>query len=585
MRPRIFVLCLIAIGLTTRGGYAQESSPPAAQFSLPSIQPPEENPPAGLLQQQWQTQQQEINSLNQNVTSLKEQVNLSQPSPADPSPETSNRDSVAPDSLPLDQLQAALVALGKKEEAQPGQKMTPEQMQKQLELQKQQIDVLNKMVKLLAKQVGQQGPSVDKLQTDVATLDSRSKQAAQRDKDLQNGLDNIIEHQDALERFGPQLPAGLRELFVPSGTNETQLSIYGALAVGYSHILGDSLKSAVGATGPRPSTPGGFYFGEFTPDFLLKLNDWIFLEAEIGIGSDGSVGAGSFAQADFFINDWLTIIAGRFVAPIGWFNERLNNPWINKLPGDAPGSGPLLWQQVLPPLALLGVMAQGSFYICDSPLKFEYAAYVSNGLNLAPGTPGAPTIDELADLEGLTNTFSFVTNEKAFGGRLGLWWPEQGLAGGISAMTNGDFVAGGFEESINLWAVDLNYHKGNWDVRAEYGNMFEQAGSFIGRNIRRQGFYAQVAYRPWDLPPGILQQLEFVYRYSYIDIRGIDATTLDLSAYGTPVDVPIRRQQNEFGIDYWIYPRMVIKVAYQINDEPGFHLHDNQFITELAWGW
>src|SRR6516162_7702577 len=107
MRPRIFVLCLIAIGLTTRGGYAQESSPPAAQFSLPSIQPPEENPPAGLLQQQWQTQQQEINSLNQNVTSLKEQVNLSQPSPADPSPETSNRDSVAPDSLPLDQLQAA----------------------------------------------------------------------------------------------------------------------------------------------------------------------------------------------------------------------------------------------------------------------------------------------------------------------------------------------------------------------------------------------------------------------------------------------------------------------------------------------
>jgi hypothetical protein len=30
---------------------------------------------------------------------------------------------------------------------------------------------------------------------------------------------------------------------------------------------------------------------------------------------------------------------------------------------------------------------------------------------------------------------------------------------------------------------------------------------------------------------------------------------------------------------------MVIKFAYQINDEPGFHLHDNQFITELAWGW
>jgi hypothetical protein len=30
---------------------------------------------------------------------------------------------------------------------------------------------------------------------------------------------------------------------------------------------------------------------------------------------------------------------------------------------------------------------------------------------------------------------------------------------------------------------------------------------------------------------------------------------------------------------------MVLKCAYQINDEPGFHLHDNQFIAELAWGW
>jgi hypothetical protein len=571
-------------------GYGQQ--PPEAtvsvQLSQPLSQPPENTPPPPqVFQNQWQAQQQEINSLSQNVKTLKGQINQKQPVTTPGSPEKADPKAADPlsDSFPLDHLQTALLALGKTELAQAGQKMTPEQMQKQLELQKQQIDVLNKMVKLLAKQVGQQGPTVEKLQTNVATLEARSKQAAQRDKELQDGMDNIIEHQDALERYGPQLPAGLRELFLPSGTNETQLSIYGALAAGYSHIFGDSGKSALGATGPRLPTPGGFYFGEFTPDFLLKLNDWIFLEAEIGIGGNGSVSAGSFAQADFFINDWLTLIAGRFVAPIGWFNERLNNPWINKLPGDAPGSGPLLWQQVLPAMSLLGVMAQGSFYLGNSPLKMEYAAYASNGLNVTPATAGAPTVDEVANLENMTNTFSFVTNEKAFGGRLGLWWPQQGLAGGVSAMTNGDFMAGGFEESINLWTLDLNYHKGNWDIRAEYGNTFQQAGSFLGNNIRRQGFYTQLAYRPWDLPPGILRQLEFGYRYSYVDIKGIDPTTLDLTTYSTPMDVPVRRQQNEFGINYWIYPRMVIKVAYQINDEPGFHLHDNQFITEMAWGW
>jgi hypothetical protein len=409
-------------------------------------------------------------------------------------------------------------------------------------------------------------------------------QAANRDQELSQAIDNLNEHNDAVERNGPRLPTQLKELFLPSGTNETPLSIYGALAFGYSHIYGDSTTAANGMG--RPSTPGGFYFGEFTPDFLLKLNDWIFLEAELGIGADGSVSAGSFAQADFFVNDWLTIIAGRFVAPIGFYNERLNNPWINKLPGDAPGSGPLLWQQVLPPLALLGVQAQGSFYLGCSPLKLEYNAYISNGLNLTPtAAPPTPTINELANLENMTNTFNIITNEKALGGRLGLWWPEIGFEGGVSAMYNGDYIAGGFENSISLWALDLNYHKGDWDWRFEYGMTWQQTGNFIDSNIRRQGFYTQIAYRPMDASNRYLRNVELVYRYGYVDFRGIDPTTLDLSTFSTPVDVPVRRQQNEFGINYYFYPRLVWKTAYQVNDEPGFHLHDNQFITELAWGW
>jgi hypothetical protein len=317
----------------------------------------------------------------------------------------------------------------------------------------------------------------------------------------------------------------------------------------------------------------------------VKLNDWILLEAEIGIGADGSVSAGSFAQADFFINDWLTIIAGRFVAPIGWYNERLNNPWINKLPGDAPGGPPLLWLQVLPPLSCLGVEAQGAFYLGCSPLKMEYAVYISNGLNLTPATAGAPTLSELANLENMTDTFSFITNDKLVGGRLGLWWPEMGLEAGISGLWNGDYVAGGFEDSISLWAVDFNYHKGNWDVRAEYGMTYQHTADFDGVNIRRKGLYAQVAYRPRDACNRFLQNTEFVYRYGWVDFRGIDPTQLDLTTFSTPVDVPIRRQQNEFGINYYFYPRMMLQVAYQINDEQKNHLHDNNFMTQLAWGW
>jgi hypothetical protein len=466
-----------------------------------------------------------------------------------------------------------------------------EQMKKQVELLKKQIETQQKMIELLADQVKKQAPSttpVDKLQAQTATLESRSQRAAQRDQELAGAVDDLREHADAQERNGPWLPATLKQLFDPMENNETPLSIYGALSFGYNRIVGDSASAANGAG--RPATPGGFYFGEFTPDFLLRLNDWIFLEAEIGIGSDGSVSAGSFAQADFFVTDWLTIIGGRFVAPIGWFNERLNNPWVNKLPTDTPGAFPLLWLQVLPAMSMLGVQAQGSFYLGCSPLKMEYSAWVSNGLNLTPATAGMPNINELANLENMEDTFSRITNEKNFGGRLGLWWPAVGLEGGISGMINGDYVAGGFEDAISFLAVDLNYHKDNWDVRFEYGMAWQQTGSFAGTtgltgNIRRQGFYGQVAYRPKDLPNGFLQKLEGVYRYSYVDFRGIDPTTLDLTTFSSPIDVPVRRQQNEFGINYYFYPRLVLKAAYQVNDEPGFHLHDNQFIAELDWGW
>jgi hypothetical protein len=234
---------------------------------------------------------------------------------------------------------------------------------------------------------------------------------------------------------------------------------------------------------------------------------------------------------------------------------------------------------------LLGVQATGSFYLGCSPLKMEYAAYISNGLNLTPATAGSPTINELANLQNMEDTFTFITNEKAVGGRIGLWWPEMGLEAGLSGMYNGDYIAGGFEDSISLWAVDFNYHKGNWDVRAEYGKTYQQAGSFGQDNIRRQGFYVQSAYRPRDAANRYLRNFEAVYRYSYVAFRGIDPTTLDLTTFSTPVDVPVKRQQNEFGVNYYFYPRMVLKCAYQINDEPRFHLHDNQFITELAWGW
>jgi hypothetical protein len=454
---------------------------------------------------------------------------------------------------------------------------------KKLDLLQKQVETQQKMIELLMRRIKQQPVSTEstqKLELLTETLQSRALQAAQRDDELAHAVDTIIEHQDAQQRYAADLPAQLHELYLPSGNNESPLTIAGALAVGFSKI---------------PGTPGAFYYGEFSPDFFVKVNDWILLEAEIAAGSDGSVGA-TFLQADFMVNDWLTIIAGEFVAPIGFFNERLNNPWINKLPGDAPGSAPLLWQQVLPAMEMLGVQARGAFYLGNSPIKMEYTAYFgTEGLNVTPATPGMPTSDEVANEENMINPFGVSYDDETFGGRLGLWWPEAGFEVGISAMHNGDYLVGFTGLSMNLWAVDLNYRNGNWDARFEYGTTYQQAPSSVTSavtgatvaqsNITREGLYAQLAYRPYDARNKYLQRTEFVYRFSWADFRGINPANLAVSDYDTPIDVPVPRYQNEFGINYYFYQRMELKVAYQINTEPGNSLHDNNLMTELAWGW
>jgi hypothetical protein len=451
-----------------------------------------------------------------------------------------------------------------KQDKAPDQKEL-ERLKKQVDLLQKQIEVLQKLVDLLVDQLKKQppaGPAFAKLQTQTATLEARSQQAAQRDQDLAHAVDDLHERADAEQRAGPRLPATLKELFLPTQTNESPLSIYGVLAFSYLKENGKT---------------GGFQFGELSPQFLLQLNDRFLLEGEISVGPNGSVSIGR-AQVDVIVNDWLTIIGGNFESPIGFFNERLNHPWFNKFPDTA-----VFFRQVSPgDLLLLGLQARGSTYLGSSPVKLEYNAYVSNGLE---NNVANPTLTDVANLQSLENTYNVVANDLAFGGRLGLWIPEIGLTAGVSGFHNGDYLPGG-EDGLNLWQLDAGYRHGNWDLRFEYAEMYQHATSFIGNNIHREGAYAQVAYRPYDAPCKYLEKTELAFRYSYARFRGIDPTALDLGAFGSAVDVPVNRNQYTFGINYYFYPAMVLKFAYEINHEIGpVQLHDNVFQTQFAWSF
>jgi hypothetical protein len=431
---------------------------------------------------------------------------------------------------------------------------------KRVELLKKQVDVQLQMIELLRKQLAKQGGApVEELLLKVATLESRSKQAAQRDQEVAQAIDNLNEHMDAQERNGPRLPATLKEFFLPSQPNETPLSIYGQFLENFTQFN---------------ARPGVFSTPDFSPYFLLQLNKAVLLAANIDLNNAGvSVPE---AQINWFATDWLTVVVGRYLTPIGFFNERLNHEWINRLP-----DVPLMFRQVSPLTSNDGLMLRGAAYLGCTPVKMEYMLYGGNGLQ-AGAVP--MTVSQVADLENITGGPD-ETNVKAYGGRLGFWVPAWGLTGGISGYSNGRY-SGGPADGFSLWQLDLGYRKGNWDARFEYCDNYQQATSYIGTNIRRRGMYTQLAYRPYHLEHCVLHNLEFAVRYSRVWFHGIDPTLLDPTAFASPVDVPVDRDQWTFGVNYYFYPSMALRLAYEINHE--FHdinLHDNVFLGQFVWAF
>ena len=422
-----------------------------------------------------------------------------------------------------------------------------ETLKKQVELQQKQIQLLEKMIRLLA----------DESRTQAATADARARQAAQRDRELADAVDNIVEHADAVERRGPALPPTLRELFLPTRTNESPIGFYGTLAADFVDFQ---------------EQPSNFPSPVFSPHFYMLLNEEFLFEINPEIRANG-INLES-AQVDWFVGDHLTVVFGRFYSPLGFFNERLHTSWIFKTP-----DRPLMFQQVYPaPLSFTGVQARGAAYPTELPVKLEYSAFVADGFSLDARNP---TARDFADLRPTRDPFDDVNNDKAFGGRIGLSFPELGVIVGVSGLANGAYDRAG-EHDLSLWDVDFSYHCGNWDFRFEYARTHQQAP---GMPIDRQGLYAQVAYRPYDSLDPILQKLEGIFRYDYVEFRGIDLAATGLN-FGPRERIPIDRGRYTVGLNCYPYPSLVFKVAYQFSDELSFRdIRDHGFLAQVAWGF
>jgi hypothetical protein len=481
-----------------------------------------------------------------------------------PNPSPANSQVPKPATAPTESMQEILARQSREIQALKEQYARDlEQQKKRAELQQRQIEILQQTAQLLAEQLKKtaatpaSSQALEKLQAKTEQLESRALQAAHRDQELASATDSLREKLESEIRYGPHLPAPLKELFDVHYNNETPVSIFGQMLMGYNKQNGQN---------------GNFTTMQVSPYFLVQLNKRFLVEASIDLNNVSGIGIGN-AQIDVLLNKWMTLNVGRFITPIGQFNLWYNHEWVNRLPDPA-----LMFNQVSPQTSTDGIQLSGATYLGAAPVKFTYQLYFGNGVQVA----SASNYTQKVDLANITGGPEENTSN-AYGGRLGLWIPPAGVNMGVSGYSNGIYNPG-VRDHFGLFGFDFSYHRGNWYFLTEFANNYQQGVGSIGNNIDRRGLYAQLSYRDYNNRSPYLSKVEYVFRYSFANFTGINATKLDFTTFGAG-SAPVDTNQYTLGINYWFYASNVLHFAYEINQEVHHSLQDNIFMAQWAWFW
>ncbi len=301
-----------------------------------------------------------------------------------------------------------------------------------------------------------------------------------------------------------------------------------------------------------------FSGAQFNPIFHYQYKNLLMLEAELELEVEDDGGTSTeleYLTIDYFVNDYVTAVAGKFLSPIGQFRQNLHPAWINKLPTAPPGFG----HDEAAPVSELGMQARGGFPV-GNPMFANYAVYVGNGpiLEIEDGEI------EAIEAEGRTSNDD---DRFVLGGRFGLL-PLPMLEIGLSGATGK--VAGEDEPSARrdytVLGADVAWIRNNFRMRGEYTKqkVGSESSSEAPDSTDWEAWYAQVAYR---LRP---TKWEGVVRY-------------------TDYDSPHRsddQKQWALGINYLFAPNAMVKFAYNFNDgQDGSDADENSFQAQFAYGF
>jgi hypothetical protein len=318
------------------------------------------------------------------------------------------------------------------------------------------------------------------------------------------------------------------------------------------------------------------FSASFNPIFLWELTPKILFDGRLEIEPSGGGTNVNLvnAQISYLLNDYITLGVGEFFSPSNVFVERFEPQWINKLP-DRPLA---IYHGILPNISV-GAQVRGGFPI--GPTRANYAFYVSNGpvLNSFDART-AGTLD--------FNSYTDNNDNKAVGGRVG-FLPIPGVEVGYGFETSKPGFQGTTFANVRalVQSVDLEVSrdsdllKGRINLFAQYAwshvdhAVYDPDGSLgfgpLPLTAKRDGGYAELAYRPTKLDIDFPRNLEMIFRWDHL--------SRDPSGLGDPEETRLT-----LGLNYWLSPSTVVKAAYEW-DKPNGEPNRNALLIQTAMGF